>query len=231
MSDLATLRPAGSGNATVPGDACIQPGQAFVDNIGGLTTSMLTGSIFDLSSKGITNFVVGTNTSLIGSILSKFVTDHEGFVLNLSGNNIADAAKIGTLLTDLSALAGPSAIDISGGTMAVPPADMAVVAGAGSAGANGSYSRRGTHNGKSFYNLVGQGDEPQTNAISWDGSKWTIYADGITDYYESTDDTQFPWEAGFTPGGGSGGDPNPTVSGANAAKAALIYGGATVTTN
>lgn len=81
----------------------------------------------------------------------------------------------------------------------------AFVSNAGSPLVNGGYEYAGQMNGKpSFHANPG-------NAIYWDGSKWGIYV-GSDLYYESPDDTDYPWEAVWVIGTGIGIAPVPYVT-------------------
>jgi hypothetical protein len=51
------------------------------------------------------------------------------------------------------------------------------VADSGLPAIHGDYEARGVQNGQWYYNLIGQSDNPHRNAVSWDGSNWTIYTD------------------------------------------------------
>lgn len=69
----------------------------------------------------------------------------------------------------------------------------AIVAGAGTAAVNGTYTPRGTNEGKPYYNLEGQPDSLLFYAIIWSAPRWYLYNDDAL--YDSADeDTTYPWE-------------------------------------
>lgn len=65
-----------------------------------------------------------------------------------------------------------------------------IVSGAGSAAANGTYSYRGRHNGRAFYNEVGEVNSTVSKVVAWSGSLWYISNEG--DWYLSNDDVLTP---------------------------------------
>lgn len=80
---------------------------------------------------------------------------------------------------------------------------------AGTAGANGIYTDRGTANGKKYYNLLGQPDNTAANSIFWDGSAWFLTDFGdVGNLYTSTSNTTYPWQATWTVADGD--SPAPT---------------------
>ncbi len=86
----------------------------------------------------------------------------------------------------------------------------AIVAGAGTAEVNGTYTYQGVWNTKPYYTLVGQPSSSTASAISWSGIAWFIYGAGGDEYYVSSDLVMYPWLAIFTRG--TGADPVPTVT-------------------
>jgi hypothetical protein len=77
-----------------------------------------------------------------------------------------------------------------------PSSPSALVAGAGTAAANGTYTPRGTNAGKSYYNLVGQPDDFSSSSIYWDGTQWNItFSDASTGYSSDPVDFPNPWDA------------------------------------
>jgi len=81
---------------------------------------------------------------------------------------------------------------VSGGV--VTPS--AIVAGAGSAAANGTYTERGTFMGKPYYNLVGEADDTGQLCIRWN-DEWEILGAGTYDtnmFYYSAPNVAFPWD-------------------------------------
>lgn len=90
----------------------------------------------------------------------------------------------------------------------------AIVAGAGTAAVNGTYTPRGVHDGKPYYNLEGLPDDPTLGAITWyDGAVgWFIFDNlaGDNTYY-SNEAVDFPWEV-TTWSLSDGIEPAPTVT-------------------
>jgi len=88
-----------------------------------------------------------------------------------------------------------------------------IVSGAGTAEANGTYTVRGTINGKPYYNIIGSPDSEFSFSIVWGEERWTIF-DEFDAFYESFEDTDFPWES--TPWVKSNADdPAPTLTPTN----------------
>lgn len=81
----------------------------------------------------------------------------------------------------------------------------ASVSNAGSQLVNGQYEYVGQFNNKPSF------DGGFSGAIYWDGSKWGIY-NGSQLYYESSSDTDYPWEATWAIGTGVGFAPVPYVT-------------------
>lgn len=88
---------------------------------------------------------------------------------------------------------------------------VALVAGAGTAAANGTYTERGTSGGKRYYNLFGQADSTANYCIKWTGTAWVITSNAGATYYTSSDAVDFPWEV-TTWTLGTGVNPVPTVT-------------------
>lgn len=86
----------------------------------------------------------------------------------------------------------------------------ALVSGAGTAAANGTYTARGAVNGKPYYNLVGQPDDTDASSIVWGSGQWNLTNAETDNLYASSNDTAFPWLATFTVVAGTG--PAPTVT-------------------
>lgn len=96
-----------------------------------------------------------------------------------------------------------------------PPSNpSAVVSGAGSTAANGTYTPRGTQDGKPYYNLVGQPDSLNNFVISWvSTTTWQMTDFNGNPIYFSNDDVAFPWLATWETDEGQGGvPPAPTVT-------------------
>lgn len=72
-------------------------------------------------------------------------------------------------------------------------ASSAIVSGAGTAAVNGTYTERGTSDGKPYYNLEGQPDNTGIDVIVWQTAsvRWVIYTNDSM--YQSTDAVAFPW--------------------------------------
>lgn len=89
----------------------------------------------------------------------------------------------------------------------------AIVSGAGTAGANGTYTERGDANGRPYYNLEGQPDNPFSSSIEWNGADmWTIRNSDGDAFYTSGDDVAFPWLVTTWGQGDFGVNPVPVVS-------------------
>lgn len=103
----------------------------------------------------------------------------------------------------------PAFAQISG-TSGVTPS--VIVSGAGTPAVDGTYTERGTNNGKPYYNLEGQPDSTTDFAIYWDGSGWVITIAGGDNQYQSFSNTLYPWQADWV-GSETGGDsPGPLVT-------------------
>jgi hypothetical protein len=81
-----------------------------------------------------------------------------------------------------------------------------LVSGAGSSSINGTYTERGTYNGKPYYNIIGEPDDFSNLAIFFDGLVWKIRDETQTNRYISEENFAFPWldlewdvEEGFFP--------------------------------
>jgi hypothetical protein len=93
-----------------------------------------------------------------------------------------------------------------------PLAGSVLVSGAGTAEANGTYTPRGTENGKTYYNLMGEADNPARSAIAWDGTtNWVILDSTGGNLYFASEDIEFPWLASAWEGN-DGDPPSPTVT-------------------
>jgi hypothetical protein len=86
------------------------------------------------------------------------------------------------------------------------------VSGAGSNEVNGTYTYRGESNGKPYYNLVGEPDNAETSSVSWIVDRWMISNSLQEEYYESLEDTGFPWLVETWIAAGSGESPAPTLT-------------------
>lgn len=115
----------GSGNATVPPDAPIQPPQSFVDYYP-LVVAAISSDNLDLSNKGITYILGGKSgaTSSSFGIVQWTVNEADTIgnpVITLSGNALASVNEIlSSLVADPVALAADGTLDLSGGTNAAP---------------------------------------------------------------------------------------------------------------
>lgn len=100
----------------------------------------------------------------------------------------------------------------TGGTVSGGSGDTgtyAVVSGAGVTSVNGTYTPRGTFNGKPYYNKQGEPTDIGAWSIYFLSNKWYIASDS-TDEYISTDTATFPWTATWEEFSGS--PPAPTVT-------------------
>jgi len=68
-----------------------------------------------------------------------------------------------------------------------------LVSGAGSSSINGTYTERGTYNGKPYYNIIGEPDDFSNLAIFFDGLVWKIRDETQTNRYISEENVAFPW--------------------------------------
>jgi hypothetical protein len=93
-----------------------------------------------------------------------------------------------------------------------PSSPSALVAGAGSSEVNGTYTPRGTNQGKPYYNLVGQPDDFSSSSIYWGGGTWQItFSDASTAYGTGDEDVPYPWNVvEWLPVDGA--EPVPTVT-------------------
>ena len=83
-------------------------------------------------------------------------------------------------------------------------AEAITVSGAGASGINGIYTLRGTGGGKPFYNKVNTNTDFTTNSIYWNNNQWTLHNVAGDIYYQSTDNTSFPWQSpSWIPNSGS----------------------------
>lgn len=97
---------------------------------------------------------------------------------------------MGSISIDLTITDEP---DEGGDTPAV------TVIGAGSGAANGTYTERGTHNGKPFYNPEGQLTSETSFFLNWSSgegitSGWVLFNDG-DELYRANEEVDFPWLA------------------------------------
>lgn len=91
-----------------------------------------------------------------------------------------------------------------------PPQSAVDIADAGTAGSNGTYTYRGTHNNYPYYNLLGESDSTTLFAVVNNGSLWTnTDASGVVQY-QSTAQADFPFDVTFEEVAGDA--PAPTVS-------------------
>lgn len=73
-----------------------------------------------------------------------------------------------------------------------------IVSGAGSTEINGTYTYRGQHNTRNYWNLHGQDDSTTAYAIVWDGSTWLMTNYAGDTFYEIATSSQYPWDAAWT---------------------------------
>lgn len=104
----------GTGNATVPADAPIQPPQAFVDAYPLFLNAFGDETQLNLSGIGITHL----DPNLLNSYLSAQTHAYGAASVDLSGNAL-DAAEVNTLLYVCTGFP-PGTLDLSGGTNAAP---------------------------------------------------------------------------------------------------------------
>ncbi|MFL6285715.1 MAG: hypothetical protein ACJ74Q_21465 [Pyrinomonadaceae bacterium] len=80
-------------------------------------------------------------------------------------------------------------------TPAAPPESSVLVSGAGNADADGTYTPRGTLNGRTYYNLEGEPDDSEVSAILWNGLQWLITLNDGSVGYSNDGDVPNPWDA------------------------------------
>ena len=108
-------------------------------------------------------------------------------------------------------------------------AEAVQIIGAGTAAANGYYTKRGTYEGYSYYVLIGNLSSVTHASVYRYHDVWKISAEGEVELYTSTDDVAFPWlvTTWNTAVGGDG--PAPTtahISSKNALLTAVFISGA-----
>lgn len=86
-----------------------------------------------------------------------------------------------------------------------------VVSNAGSSVVNETYSYRGLYDGKPYYNVIGQPDDPFSSSIFWLVNEWEITGPGGGVYYLSGDAVDRPSQvSSWVVDGGN--KPAPTVT-------------------
>lgn len=90
-------------------------------------------------------------------------------------------------------------------------ASSAVVAGAGTAAANGVYTYRGESGAYPYFNLVGQASSTTLYAVTHTSGEWRINNSVGSALYTGTDDPDSPWNVGSWADDG-GISPTPTVT-------------------
>ncbi len=88
-----------------------------------------------------------------------------------------------------------------------------IVSGAGTSDANGTYTYRGQHNGRNYWNLFGQADSVTDYAIVWTGSLWIMTDFSGATLYTIDTNSQYPWDSIWSVAGGNVGvAPVPAVA-------------------
>lgn len=88
-----------------------------------------------------------------------------------------------------------------------------IVSGAGTSAANGTYTYRGQHNTRGYWNLFGQDDSTTDYAIVWTGSAWIMTNFAGATLYTIDTSSQYPWDSNWTIEGGNAGlAPVPAVA-------------------
>lgn len=236
--DLEDIRPKGSGNATVPEDAPIQPPQAFVD-------AMV--SFFPLvfsQSGNVAGNIANIGATSVAAYFEGLYNEAGGLIQISASGNAIPTSEVDSILAfyNLHKLDtgwfGTKVIDVSGGTSG-PPTDgistadadaTIIVTGTGEPEANRRYCKTGTVNGKGIYASPSE----SYYTFTWDGTKW-VFADTEDDEwrYESEEDTDYPFQA-TTWVKVVGDDPIPTVSKGpqmNQDEQALVTSNAQILTN
>lgn len=231
---LYNPRPGGSGNATVPGDAPIQPPQGWVGAMR-ILNELPNTSVLNFASLGITSISSFTWLLNYGQINDTTGPLQPTFAGNLFGTATTDAILAFFADPANGFLTAPGlTLDVSNQTPPAPPTqDAPRLSGGGSATNNGDYTRRGTLHGKPFYNLVGQPDDPTKSAIAYTDSGidsvWQIFdLDGVLVYQSGTTSlpaVQATYSVASVPA-----TPVPTIVGyANSDVQSLTDAGCTVT--
>ncbi len=70
-----------------------------------------------------------------------------------------------------------------------------IVSGAGTSAANGTYTYRGQHNTRNYWNLFGQADSVTNYAIVWTGSLWIMTDFSGATLYTIDTSSQYPWDS------------------------------------
>jgi len=195
-----------------------------------VTVTQSDGTAYDLT--GATLFLTVKNALADAdslAVIRKEVTTHDDAAAGESHFDLltTDNATTGTryydvqLVTDLG-----DVFTLFGGIWKVlgdvtirtelPVFNAVIVSGAGSTSSNGTYTARGTLNGKPYYNLLGEATDNDfgdvATGIYWGGSQWSIAFQGGS-RYASNNDTAFPWLATFINTGGE--SPAPTLTAAS----------------
>lgn len=231
----STYQLVSGGNATVPGDAPIQPPQAFVDAIALFIHDPNLGEVLTCESKGIVSIAIDLADiqSNILRLWSIAAADDSGDPqeFHFAGNLFNQTTSDNVLVVCAKASVGTNVtVDLTGAGMAAPSLNGVSVQAAGSAPLNGGYSPRGTVNGKTYYNLLFQPTDSTQNSVAWSGSQWIITdSDGVT-LYIGTGGGNNPWDVAVW-SVGTGELPVPTVTHANYGAATILANGGTVTTN
>ena len=184
-------------------------------NSGVAAAAVSTGSVDPIMPN---NLVVG----MYGSITDSYVSGPTGGFTALTSTGGTGAFQRAGYLVQSAATAANPGWTITSDNFAAAAVSFAgseqssaLVAGAGTGAANGTYTYRGTRNGKPFYNLTGQPNNDNVSAIYWDtdgDGQWFINDSGASLLYAS-DITlaAFPWDsASWSAFGGS--EPVPTVT-------------------
>lgn len=103
-----------------------------------------------------------------------------------------------------------------------------IVSGAGTAGANGLYTYRGTFQSRNYYLPEGEPNGPPDDGrdgIRWESDHWTLTESGLVDTYYSFDDVATPDLAIWLVGDGSSPAPTVSISGGQNQPIWLRFGG------
>lgn len=185
-------------------------------NSGVAATAVSTGSVAPVMPN---NLIIGMYASVLNSYVSG---PTGGFTALTSTGGTGAFQRAGYLIQSAATSANPgwtttadnfaaSAVAFAGVVQS-----SAVVSGAGTAAANGTYTFRGMSGDSPYYNLVGQLANPfAASVVAGNGSPWSIIPiDGSDPYYVAGDvvPPAFPWLATGWDGGGIGANPPPVVT-------------------
>jgi hypothetical protein len=93
-----------------------------------------------------------------------------------------------------ASLGGRGGLNVFAPEAEVVAASNALVSGAGEPDVDGTYTPRGTLNGKTYYNLEGSPDNSAVSSVWWTGGAWNISLSTGSGGYSSGEDVPEPWD-------------------------------------